>query len=110
MLDKLDLTEHIRLLGWLAIIICVVTWGVDFAELVSACPYCRTERSTIGLLGVVMVLPHSRYLSIFFALVIGFMGCHVASAQVFMRSGSPYEPRRPHVCCPRFERANRRVG
>ena len=79
MLDQLDLTAQIKLFGWLAIAISIVTWGVDFAGMVSACPYCRTERTTIGLLGLVMVLPHSRYLSIFFALVIGFMGCHVAS-------------------------------
>ena len=84
MLNKIDLTRYIRAFGVVAIVICVVTWWVDLQGWVSACPYCRTERTTIGLLGVVMVLPHVRYITIFMALIIGLLGIHVACAQVFM--------------------------
>lgn len=84
MLSKIDLTEYIRSFGVIAIAICAITWWVDLQGWVSACPYCRTERTAIGVLGLIMVCPHMRYLSIFFALVVGFLGAHVASAQVFM--------------------------
>ena len=84
MLNNIDLTEYIRPLGAIAIAICIVTWWIDLQGWVSACPYCRTERTAIGVVGLVMVLPHMRYLSIFVALVVGFLGAHVASAQVFM--------------------------
>lgn len=84
LLNRLDLTARIRTLGVLALILAAVTWWVDLQGLVSACPYCRTERTMIGLLGVLMVFPHYRYFTLFLALVFGLFGVDVAAAQVFM--------------------------
>jgi hypothetical protein len=68
------LVRHIRTLGFIAIAICIATWWMDFAEIVYNCPYCRTQRSVIGVLGLLMVLPNpyhwlSRYIGSVFAVL-----------------------------------------
>jgi hypothetical protein len=68
------LVRNIRVLGFIAIAICIATWWMDYAGIVYICPYCRTQRSVIGLLGLLMVMPHphhwlSRYLGSVFAVL-----------------------------------------
>ncbi|MDP1652517.1 MAG: hypothetical protein Q8L56_07320 [Rhodocyclaceae bacterium] len=68
------LVRNIRLLGFIALAICIATWWMDFAGWVYICPYCRIQRSVIGLLGLLMVLPHphhwlSRYIGSVFAVL-----------------------------------------
>ena len=53
-----DLLLRYRVLvGLAAIVLSGVTWGVDLAENVYQCPYCRVQRSVIGLLGLILLLP-----------------------------------------------------
>ncbi|WP_062260329.1 hypothetical protein [Endozoicomonas arenosclerae] len=84
MINKLVLSRYIRPLGWIAIAICAVTWWMDLAEVVKTCPFCRTERTAIGLLGVLMVLPHYRYISIFFTCLVAAVGLVTASQHLFL--------------------------
>ena len=46
-----------KLLAILAIIVSLATWGVDLAGWVYQCPYCRVQRSAIGVIGVILLLP-----------------------------------------------------
>lgn len=80
----IPLMHYIRPLGFLAIFIATFTWGLEFANLVPACPYCQMQRTMIGVLGILMILPDYRYISAFLAIVFGLFGTHVASAQIFM--------------------------
>ena len=92
------LRRNLRLLGVLAILVCVVTWIVDLAGWVHTCPYCRLQRSAIGAVGVLMLLPDPRIWWIRYgAAAICFLGANVASAQLFLvfrnlTSGQPSNP------------------
>jgi hypothetical protein len=75
------LLKHRIWFGILAILICAGTWAVDLLDLVYNCPYCRAQRTVIGLLGLLLLMPNLRfwlvrYLSAVFAifgLVVGAM-------------------------------------
>lgn len=78
------LSKNIRWLGLLGIIICIGTWVMDITEVVYVCPYCRTQRTAIGLLGLIMMLPNpGHWLSRYVATILAFLGAHVAAAQHF---------------------------
>lgn len=83
-IKTLVLSHYIRPLGWVAIAICAVTWWMDLAEIVKTCPFCRTERTAIGLLGVLMVLPHFRYITIFLTCLVSVVGLVTASQHLFL--------------------------
>jgi len=70
--------------GVLSIVISLATWVIDFMGMVEPCIYCRTERSVIGLLGILILLPVIPYISRYVAFVLGFFGAYVASQQVFL--------------------------
>ncbi len=79
------LKGNLRLLGVLAILISAVTWAVDLAGWTHICPYCRMERSAIGVVGVLMTLPGARTWWLRWgAASVAFLGAHVASAQLFL--------------------------
>ena len=92
------MTRNLRLLGALAILVSLVTWGTDLAGWVYECPYCRVQRSAIGVVGVLMMLPDPRLWWLRYgAAAICFLGAHVASAQLFLvfrnlTSGQPSNP------------------
>lgn len=73
------LLKHRIWVGLIAILISAGTWTVDVIELVYNCPYCRVQRTVIGLLGLLLLMPDLRfwlvrYLSAVFAvfgLVVG---------------------------------------
>lgn len=78
------LLRHRRAVGAAAILLALLTWAVDLTGLVYQCPYCRVQRTMIGVLGLLLMLPNPahwlvRYLSAIFAL----FGLAVASAQHF---------------------------
>ena len=78
------LLRHRRIVGLAAIAIAVATWAVDLAGLVYLCPYCRSQRTVIGLLGLLLLLPNPghwlvRYLSAVFAV----FGLAVGATQHF---------------------------
>ncbi len=76
--------NYIFYLGIIAILISAATWAMDLLAIVQACPYCRVQRTAIGLLGVLMLLPCQRWLTVFAALLIGIVGTHVSAAHIFM--------------------------
>jgi hypothetical protein len=79
------LAANLRTLGVFAILLCVGTWALDLAEWVHPCVYCRTQRTAIGLVGVVMLLPNPRiWWARYPAAVFCFFGAHVAVSQLFM--------------------------
>jgi len=55
------LHRHFRLIAALAIALSVLTWAVDLAGLVYSCPFCRAQRTVIGLLGLLMLVPDPRH-------------------------------------------------
>jgi hypothetical protein len=81
-----DLLLRYRVLvGLAAIALSAATWGVDLAEIVYQCPYCRVQRSVIGLLGLILLLPwYGHWLARYVAAVLAVFGLQVAGAQHFM--------------------------
>lgn len=78
------LLRHRRWVGLAAILLAAATWTIDLTGLVYACPYCRVQRTVIGLLGLLLILPDpahwlSRYLSAVFAV----FGLSVGATQHF---------------------------
>lgn len=90
----INIMNYMRPLGFIAILIAVFTWGLDLTNLVPPCVYCRSQRTIIGLLGILMMLPHYRYISIFLTVVFGLFGTHVSCAHIFMqiRGGDYFHP------------------
>lgn len=79
------LTRNVHLLGVLAILICVTTWWIDLAGWVYECVYCRTQRTAIGLVGLLMVLPNpKRWWIRYAAAAICFLGASIAVDQLFL--------------------------
>lgn len=80
----LFLHRHFRTIAVLAIFISLFTWAVDWAGLVYACPYCRTQRTVIGLIGLLMLLPDPRHWGVrYLSAVLGVFGLVVACMQHF---------------------------
>ena len=79
------LSRNLRLLGVLAIAIAAVTWWMDIAGLVHECVYCRTQRTAIGIAGLLMVLPDPRAWWVRYpAAAVCFLGASVAVDQIFL--------------------------
>lgn len=79
-----DAVKHIRLIGIIAILLCIITQAMEFSGLAVACVFCRSMRACIGLLGLICVLPYCPILSRLCTMVIAFFGAHVASAAIFI--------------------------
>jgi len=77
-------TGRMRLLGLIAIAISIATWAMELSGLVYVCPYCRTQRTVIGLLGLLMVTPNPGFwISRYLGAVLGIFGLVVGSTQHF---------------------------
>lgn len=79
------LNRYAFYIGIFAIIVCIVTWWMDLSEMVIQCPYCRVQRTMIGFLGILAILPRHRngilrYLSYLFA----FFGANISGDQMFL--------------------------
>lgn len=78
------LHRHIRLIAAFAILASLATWAVDIAGLVYNCPFCRAQRTVIGLLGLLMLLPDLRHwLLRWLSAVLASLGLVVAGTQHF---------------------------
>lgn len=76
--------QRLRVLGVVAILISLGTWAMDLTDMVYHCPYCRTQRSVIGLLGLIMLLPNpGHWLARYVGTVLAVLGLVVASEQHF---------------------------
>lgn len=83
--DLKTYVDRVRLIGGIALVISIIAWWSDLAGFVYECPYCRTQRTVIGLLGISLMLPNpGHWIARYIAAVIGFLGAHVAAAQNFM--------------------------
>lgn len=78
----IDINRHRVALAIISIIISIGAWTLDLTHLAYACPFCRVQRTGIGLLGlIILTLPFmnlfiARYLSLAvggFAFVVGGM-------------------------------------
>lgn len=84
MLSLDTLHRHARTIALVAIAISALTWAVDLAGLVYKCPYCRVQRSMIGLLGLLLLLPDPRHWAVrYLAAVFAIFGLVVACMQHF---------------------------
>lgn len=92
------LRRNLRLLGAFALLVSLVTWGIDLAGWVYECPYCRIQRSAIGIVGILMMLPDPRIWWIRYGgAALCVVGANVASAQLFLvfrnlTAGQPSNP------------------
>ncbi|KAF1014976.1 MAG: hypothetical protein GAK31_02463 [Stenotrophomonas maltophilia] len=76
--------RYVRWLGAISIAISVVAWAVEWSGMAYVCPYCRVQRTAIGLLGVLLLLVRPRALVVpYLAAVIGLFAFVVAAMQHF---------------------------
>lgn len=75
--------KNIRILGIIAIIVCAGAWATDLYELTYKCPYCRAQRTVIGILGLIMLIGSSHFILKYIASVFGFFGAGIAMMQHF---------------------------
>lgn len=84
MLDLEFYHRNIRWLGILAIVISALTWTADLTGFVYECPYCRVQRTVIGLLGVIALLPNpAHWIARYVAAVLAALGVVVGATQHF---------------------------
>jgi len=84
MLQTQKLKELNLFIGTFTILLSLVTWLTELIGWVGVCPYCQVERSIIGIVGVIMLLPHKKYISAMSSGLLIFIGMHVASSHIFM--------------------------
>lgn len=79
-----DVQNNIRWIGLVSILIFVITQAMESVGIFEVCVYCQTIRASIGLIGLIMILPICPIFSRLFTIVIAYMGAHVAAAGIFM--------------------------
>lgn len=78
------LGRHSRLLGIAAILLSLSTWTMEWSRVVEVCPYCEVQRTVIGVLGILMLLPaRASWAVMYVASVIAFFGAVTAATQHF---------------------------
>lgn len=78
-------TRHAKWLGLAAIGVSILAWTVELMGMVYVCPYCRVQRTVIGLLGLMLFTGAGRHwMGKYAAMVMGFFGAVVAANQHFM--------------------------
>lgn len=77
--------RHRRVVALAAIMISILAWASELSGLVYVCPYCRVQRTVIGILGVILIAPFAQHwIARFISLVVGVFGIVVAANQHFM--------------------------
>ena len=78
------LSNNKKIVGFVAIVICILAWASELTDLVYVCPYCRTQRTIIGILGLSLLLPNPRnWINLYLSSCIAAFGFYVASHQHF---------------------------
>lgn len=73
-----------RIVGALAVLISVFTWTIELMGMVYVCPFCRTQRTVIGLLGLAYLAPNPGHWMVrYVATVVGAFGFVVGAMQHF---------------------------
>lgn len=74
-----------KIIAIAAIIISIIAWISELSGLVYVCPYCRVQRTVIGILGIILLSPFAHHwIMRFISLVVGVFGVVVAVNQHFM--------------------------
>ncbi|WMC12345.1 disulfide bond formation protein B [Oceanimonas pelagia] len=83
----------IRFFGIVSIAIFLITWAIDLTGLTYPCPYCRTQRTIIGILGLILLMTSRLHplLTKYIVTVLGGYGFVVAAMQHFMGWDDIYE-------------------
>lgn len=77
--------RHRKAVALAAIVISILAWASELSGLVYVCPYCRVQRTVIGILGIVLIAPFAQHwIGRFMSLVVGIFGIVVAANQHFM--------------------------
>ncbi|KTC87704.1 MULTISPECIES: hypothetical protein [Legionella] len=71
-------------LGLISLAISLATWSLDLSHLVINCIYCRNERTIIGLLGILLLLPIYPYITSYLSLAFGFYGASVCAQHIML--------------------------
>lgn len=84
-------SNWVRTIGLVAVLISLSTWAMDYLEWIYHCPYCRTQRSAIGLIGLIMLSPWPHHwCSKWLSLAVGATGLVVAAMQNFNHQKNIY--------------------
>lgn len=67
----------------LAILISIVAWATELGGLVYVCPFCRAQRTVIGLLGLLLLANPQHWLNRWISSTLAVFGLVVASMQHF---------------------------
>jgi|SRR5579872_3697929 len=74
--------RYVYVIACLSVVISLATWYMDLSHIVGPCVYCRSERTVIGILGLIMLFPVVPCLTRLLSYAIGFFGAHVAAQQM----------------------------
>lgn len=78
------LWRNSRVMGLAAILISAATWSLDLTGVVYECPFCRVQRTVIGLLGILYIMPNpTHWISRYLASVFAVLGLVVGGTQHF---------------------------
>ncbi|MGL3822251.1 disulfide bond formation protein B [Sphingopyxis sp. R3-92] len=78
------LARNIRPLGIVALVVSLATWTMEWSGAVEMCPYCEVQRTVIGLLGILMLVPARRsWTTLYLASLLGALGAVTAATQHF---------------------------
>jgi hypothetical protein len=84
-LDRLITDRVVRYAGLLSIVVSVLAWSAEWSGATYVCPYCRVQRTVIGVLGLLMILPRpGNWLTCYLSLVLGGFAFVVGASQHFM--------------------------
>ena len=71
-------------IGLIAIAICIWAWWVELSGLAYVCPFCRVQRTVIGILGLILLVPAYGHWTVrYISVTLGFFGAVVATNQHF---------------------------
>ncbi len=77
--------RHRKVIAIAAIMVSILAWASELSGLVYVCPYCRVQRTVIGILGIILIVPFAQHwITRFISLVVGVFGIVVAANQHFM--------------------------
>ena len=78
------LLNNRKIVGIVAVAICVLAWASELTDLVYVCPYCRAQRTIIGILGLSLLLPNPRnWINLYLATTVAAFGFFVGAFQHF---------------------------
>lgn len=78
-----NVNSLVKPLAWFSIAVSLITWGLDLAGLVYACPYCQIQRTMIGFVGLILLYPKKNLVTDYLSLIFCVFGGYVAALQMF---------------------------